>query len=132
MSKLNITNYSIPKLLTAFIISLLVGCFNGEKSDLVYSNIIRNPASIGEQLYQTKCASCHGPVETSEKIGRTFTQIKSTIQSGAIEQMNSSSLTALTDEEIQNIVDALNRPIPPGPPQTLKFKQTNHRFNTGC
>jgi hypothetical protein len=108
-----------------FLVSLLIGCFGGDRGDLEYSQgeIIRIPSSIGEGLYQTKCSSCHGALESSAKIGRTFAQIKSAIQSGSIPAMNGASLQALTDEEIQAIADALDKSIPQGSSNGLKYNQ---------
>ena len=100
----------------------LVSC--ADRGDLEFSqDVIRVPSSIGEGLYQTKCSSCHGPLETSSKIGRTYGQIKTAIDVGAIVEMNTDTLKALTDNELQHIADVLQRPIPPGASQGLKYVQ---------
>lgn len=110
---------SILMLLTTLLLS---GCFgDGEKSTLTIIDKNRIPASTGAQLYQQKCSSCHGPLESSDKIGKTFTQIKQSI--GSIPEMSGPSLTALSDEDLQYIADALDRDPPTEPPQTLKAKQ---------
>ena len=95
-----------------------------DRGELEFSqDVIRVPSSIGEGLYQTKCSSCHGPLETSSKIGRTFTQIKTAIQAGSIVEMNTTTLLALTDDELQHIADVLQRPVPPGTSQGLQHVQ---------
>jgi hypothetical protein len=117
---------SLKKFLYFLCLSFLMGCFGGDRGKLNYSETndpIRIPSSIGESLYQTKCSSCHGPIESSQKIGRTFAQIKSAIQSGSIPAMNGASLQALTDAEIQHIADALDRTIPQGTSLGIKYQQ---------
>lgn len=63
----------------------------------------------GEALYKQNCASCHKPLETSEKINKKVTQIKWAMNN--VKRMK--SLT-LTDPEIAAIVQALTRaPVNP-------------------
>jgi hypothetical protein len=120
--KSNILNpHSLSKAIRHLVLLTFISCVGGTKSELVIEN--RSPSSNNSTLYQQHCMSCHGEIENSEKIGRTFTQIKGAIHSGAIAAMNGASLLALTDQELQEVADALNRPFPPGPPQTLQFKQ---------
>lgn len=57
----------------------------------------------GKALYNNNCASCHGAVASSTKMGRSQTQIVSSIQN--IPQM--SSLKSLSTAEIQAITQAL-------------------------
>ena len=119
-SKKQLKKDLITKLLMVFML-LLTGCFGGEKSELQILDKTRVPANVGETLYLQKCSSCHGTLASSEKIGRTYTQIKSSI--GSIPEMSTPTLTILTDAEIQLIADILDRDIPPGPPSSIKFKQ---------
>lgn len=110
----------------AFLLTLtlifLTGCFGGgEKSELTVFDNNRVPASTGAELYEKKCSSCHGPLDTSDKLKRTFTQIKDSI--GSIPEMSGQSLTELTDTEIQYIADALDIDPPPSPETKLKVKQ---------
>jgi hypothetical protein len=125
---LNVIKYRSKKyfhFISFSLLSLIMGCFGGDRGDLHYSDsdIIRVPSSIGEGLYQTKCSSCHGPIESSSKIGRSFNQIKTAIDAGTILEMSTQTLRALTDVEIQYIADSLNRTIPQGDSLGLKYAQ---------
>ena len=60
----------------------------------------------GVALYGTNCAGCHRPLATSEKQGRTATQIQNAIN-GNVGGMGSTSLRALTTAQVQAIADVL-------------------------
>jgi mono/diheme cytochrome c family protein len=64
----------------------------------------------GATLYSLNCASCHGPLATSSKLGSTATQI----QNGISNISNMNFLTSLTTSQIQAIADVLKTtdPIP--------------------
>jgi len=68
----------------------------------------------GAALYGSYCAACHGAGESSTKIGRTATQISSSITT--IASMN--SLSTLTVDEVQAIADYLASLTPPPPPSS--------------
>ena len=59
----------------------------------------------GVQLYQTYCAECHFSFESTDRKGRTFSQIQNAILSN---QGNMGNLSFLTSEEIQAIVEAIS------------------------
>jgi hypothetical protein len=124
MAKQNRTSKWIELFSLSLLITVLflnTGCLAKKSALEVSTTISRTIASTGTQLYDNKCSSCHGPLENSQKIGRTFTQIKSSI--GSIQEMTGASLLSLTDQEIQLISDVLDIPIPPSSSQTLQFKQ---------
>ncbi|MEJ2699565.1 MAG: c-type cytochrome [Desulfuromonadales bacterium] len=57
----------------------------------------------GVALYTNNCSGCHGPLASSEKTGRTATQIQDAINTvGAMK-----SLSSLTYAQIQAIADVL-------------------------
>lgn len=58
----------------------------------------------GQGLYAQNCAACHGPIDTSTKLGRTQSQIEGAVQS--IPQM-SFALGGLTSDDYQAISAAL-------------------------
>jgi len=66
----------------------------------------------GATLYADNCASCHGTLANSTKIGRTASQIQSAINSNT---GGMGSLSNLTSAQIQAIADVLAQqtPIPP-------------------
>jgi mono/diheme cytochrome c family protein len=67
------------------------------------------PVTDGATLYANYCASCHGPLATSAKIGATSARIQNAVST--ISQMN--SLTTLTSTQIQAIATALQAlPMP--------------------
>jgi mono/diheme cytochrome c family protein len=66
-----------------------------------------------EALYVANCGSCHGPLATSTKRGRTATQIQNAITAN-IGGMGTISLTA---QQITDIAGALFGSVPP-PPDT--------------
>jgi hypothetical protein len=116
------TSHLLVKSIGIFALCFLISC--ADRGEFEFSqDVIRVPSSIGEGLYQTKCSSCHGALETSSKIGRSFNQIKTAIEAGAIVEMNTTTLKSLTDNEIQHIADVLQRPIPPGTSQGLQHVQ---------
>lgn len=57
----------------------------------------------GKTLYLQHCAGCHGPFDTSDKLGRTFSQINLAIQS--VSQM--SQLSGLNLAQVRAIATAL-------------------------
>ena len=59
----------------------------------------------GTTLYNTYCASCHGPLTTSAKAGATATQIQNGINSVS----NMKSLSVLSSAQVQAIADALKQ-----------------------
>jgi mono/diheme cytochrome c family protein len=63
-------------------------------------------ASQGASLYAAYCASCHGSLPNSNKLGRTAAQVKTAISS--VNAMT--SLSSLTSAQIQAIADALANP----------------------
>jgi mono/diheme cytochrome c family protein len=71
--------------------------------------------STGATLYNANCATCHGPLATSAKLGASFVRIQNAI-SGNVGGMGSlPNLTALTGPDLQAIEAALN-PTPTGAP----------------
>lgn len=67
------------------------------------------PVTDGATLYANNCASCHGPLATSAKIGATSARIQNAI--GSVSQM--STLSNLTSTQIQAISTALQSvPMP--------------------
>jgi len=68
----------------------------------------------GGALYGQYCAGCHGPLATSQKLGRSASQIQDAVNSVSM----MSSLKSLTTAQINAIADALNpaSPSPPSPP----------------
>jgi mono/diheme cytochrome c family protein len=70
------------------------------------------PATIdGAALYATDCSSCHGPLATSSKRGRTAAQIQSAI--GSVSAM--SQFSTLSTAQIQAIAAALATTPTPTP-----------------
>ncbi|MEE9491969.1 MAG: hypothetical protein V3W04_01135 [Gammaproteobacteria bacterium] len=64
------------------------------------------PVITGEGLYAANCASCHGPLASSTKRGRSVGQIMAAISS--VSSMNRlNNLTGLTNTEITAIAEAL-------------------------
>ncbi|HEY4785343.1 MAG TPA: c-type cytochrome [Bacteroidales bacterium] len=67
------------------------------------------PVTDGATLYANNCASCHGPLATSTKIGATVTRIQNAIST--VSQMN--TLSTLTSTQIQAIATTLQSiPMP--------------------
>ena len=63
----------------------------------------------GATLYANNCASCHGPLASSSKIGATSTRINSAITTVS----GMKSLSSLTASQIQSIADVLtSTPMP--------------------
>ena len=61
------------------------------------------PSTDGTALYASYCASCHGPIVSSSKIGASVTRIQTAISTIS----NMSSLSTLTSAQIQAISTAL-------------------------
>lgn len=61
----------------------------------------------GASLYAGACATCHGPLASSQKRGRTASQIQTAINTNAGAQMGTASLKTLTPAQVQAIADAL-------------------------
>ncbi len=59
--------------------------------------------NLGKALYSTHCASCHAPIDSSSKLGRTSDQISGAIE--AIAQMN--SLAHLSQDDLDAISSSL-------------------------
>jgi len=59
----------------------------------------------GVALYASNCASCHGPLATSTKLGRTAAQIQSAITNNV---GGMGFLSSLTPAQVQAIADVLN------------------------
>jgi mono/diheme cytochrome c family protein len=72
-------------------------------SNSALSNQAIEQVEQGKTLYLTNCAGCHGPYDTSTKLGRTEAQINFAIDS--ISQM--SQLSGLTAVQVRNISRAL-------------------------
>lgn len=67
------------------------------------------PAPIdGAALYASKCASCHGPLSSSDKRGTTATRIQS-------KHGGSNILSGLSSDQIKAIADALAKTTTPAP-----------------
>jgi mono/diheme cytochrome c family protein len=67
------------------------------------------PVTDGATLYANYCASCHGPLATSAKIGATTSRIQNAI--GSVSQM--SKLSTLSSTQIQAIATSLQSvPMP--------------------
>jgi mono/diheme cytochrome c family protein len=67
------------------------------------------PSTDGATLYASYCASCHGPLASSAKIGASVSRIQTAISSVS----NMSSLSTLTSTQIQAISTALtSQPMP--------------------
>ncbi len=60
--------------------------------------------TMGKSLYATNCASCHGPIDSSTKKGRSIEQIQAAIMD--LSQMRE-RLSSLSNEQIQAISAAL-------------------------
>lgn len=92
--------------------------------------ILSQPAT----LYLVNCADCHGSLEASSKIGTTMPRLKSAIDND-IGDMG--SLSSLTAEELQSIVDVLNPEGAPAPipsPTSTSIPSTNGAalYTTHC
>lgn len=66
--------------------------------------------SNGAALYAINCASCHGPLESSNRRGRTASQILAAISS--VNAMK--SLSTLTNAQVRDIASALTSPAATG------------------
>lgn len=64
----------------------------------------------GEALYQENCLGCHGALATSNKRNRSALQIKNAINQNST-MLAQSFLQLLTDEQIEQIANALSAPI---------------------
>lgn len=62
------------------------------------------PATDGAALYKANCETCHGPLATSQKRGRSATQIRSAITANT---GGMGGLSSLSDTELQAIATAL-------------------------
>ena len=71
------------------------------------------PTTDGATLYGTHCVSCHGPLATSSKLGRTATQIQAAINANT---GGMGSLSTLSATQVQAIAGALvtSTPAPSG------------------
>lgn len=67
----------------------------------------------GDTLYAANCASCHGALNVSAKLGATFVRVQNAI-SGNVGGMGRFSV--LTTADIQAIVTSLNNPVIVPPP----------------
>jgi hypothetical protein len=63
---------------------------------------------LGQALYQTNCATCHGPLASSSKRGKTTSEIETAIGS----QPSMANLNFLTAAEVDSISVALNTSVP--------------------
>ena len=72
---------------------------------LSQSCVYTPPVIDGAALYAAKCASCHGPLATSSKLGRTAAQITA-----------ANMTQGLSAAEVQAVADALAVTTPPPPP----------------
>jgi len=66
------------------------------------------PTLDGAALYAGNCASCHGPLTSSSKLGRSSTQIQNAINT--INAMK--TLSSLSSAQIQAIADTLKSTMP--------------------
>ena len=83
------------------------------------------PQYDGKNLYAIHCSACHGPLETSQKQGRTLSQIQAAIAS----QPAMKFLTTLTSTQVELISGALSQPSTP-PPNTNPGKPTEFKALT--
>ncbi|TAN41530.1 MAG: cytochrome c, partial [Nitrospirae bacterium] len=83
----------------------------------------------GATLYANSCQSCHGPLATSTKKGRTAAQIQASINS--VGAMN--SLMNLTAAQVSAIAGVLATTTPPPPPPVVTDGATLYTSNcSGC
>lgn len=87
----------------------IAGCFGGFESKAPHQSLSSETPLIvdnfsGKVLYTNNCASCHGPIETSTKLGRNSEEIKNAISN--ISQMQFLRGT-FSDNEISDISEAL-------------------------
>ena len=68
----------------------------------------------GATLYASNCASCHGPLASSTKAGRTAAQTQNAINNN-IGGMGTSSLRSLTTAQVAAIATVLGQQTPPPP-----------------
>jgi mono/diheme cytochrome c family protein len=87
------------------------------------------PTTDGATLYSQNCASCHGQLASSTKIGTTATKIQNAIN-GNVGGMG--SLSNLTSTQVLAIADvlALQTPIPPAPSHPVNWYK-DHRSYVG-
>ena len=77
------------------------------------------PTADGPTLYAQSCASCHGPLAQSSKIGRTADQIQAAINANV---GNMGILSNLTPSHVQAIADALaQKKADTTPPKVTSF-----------
>jgi len=83
----------------------------------------------GTQLYAQYCASCHGPLASSSKIGATTRRIKSGItkNSGGMGRLSN-----LTTTQIQAIANVLAQQTPPPPPPPPTSNDGPTLYAQGC
>jgi len=90
----------------------------GNQGMTAHSWVVESAPLDGKILYANKCASCHGALASSSKMGRSAAQIQTAINT--IPAMN--SLAATTAAEIQAIAAELA--MPPPVQQQAKFQCT--------
>ena len=67
----------------------------------------------GRALYESKCAACHGNIDTTDLTTSTdFTDIRSAI---AVNLGGMRTLATISDADLQMIADAINNPITQNP-----------------
>ncbi len=73
------------------------------------------PELDGPTLYSNNCASCHGPLESSQKLNATAAQIQGAIDANI---GNMGAFSGLSAVQVQAIADALVSTAPPPPQPT--------------
>lgn len=86
------------------------------------------PSADGATLYANYCASCHGPLAASAKLGATAAKI----QNGINTVSNMKSLSSLTSAQIQAIADALKTSSPAPLPSPTDGAALYSAYCAGC
>ena len=73
------------------------------------------PETDGATLYANNCATCHGPLDSSDKLNKTAAQIQAAIDANT---GNMGAFSWLSTTQVQAIADALVSATPPPPPPT--------------
>lgn len=99
----SVMNLTFLFLITAIPYQNCGKAMHSSSSSVLASNDISEQIEQGKTLYLTNCANCHGPYDTSEKLGRNEVQINLAINN--ISQM--SQLSGLSSTQIRAISAAL-------------------------
>ncbi|MCL5022967.1 MAG: cytochrome c [Nitrospirae bacterium] len=87
------------------------------------------PPTDGTSLYNQYCSSCHGPLASSSKLGRTAAQITAAIN-GGVPAM--AGLSTLTSAQIQAIADALGGSSSTPPPLPTDGASLYNQLCSSC